>query len=195
MRGYARAARTIGVVGLAAVVIALAFQELRSRTAAGGGSASGISVANYRAVAKAGGGPAPGFSMSSLAGDGQISLADYSGKTVVLNFWASWCAPCRVEASDLERTWERYRARGVQFLGVDYRDNDAAGRAFVSEFGITYPSVSDPSGELAYDYDLLGLPTTMVIAPDGIVVYKFTGKIDAAILDSALGDVLPLGSG
>lgn len=187
-----RAAVAVGLGGLAVLVLILAVQELLARNRAG--SSSGITIANYQAVAESDGRPAPPFTFPSLQGDGNISLPARPGQVVVLNFWASWCAPCRVEADDLEAVWERYRERGVRFIGVDYRDDDAAGRAFVDEFDLTYPSAVDDAGALAFQYEVVGMPTTFVIGPDGAIVYRFTGRIDAAILSRAVDDALGTGA-
>jgi peroxiredoxin len=78
----------------------------------------------------------------------------------------------------------------VRFLGVDYRDDDAAGRAFVDEFRLPYPSITDPSGSLAYDYELIGFPTTVIIDPAGTIRYRFVGYLDEAVLEDALNDVV-----
>lgn len=147
------------------------------------------SVADYRAVAKADGRPAPAFVLPAVEGGGAIELQAFRGKVVVLNFWASWCAPCRREAPHLQSAWTAYRDRGVQFLGVDILDDRAAARAFVSEFGITYPSAFDPEGSLADDYELLGLPTTVVIDPEGRMAYRFTGHLDGAVLRGTLDEL------
>jgi cytochrome c biogenesis protein CcmG/thiol:disulfide interchange protein DsbE len=128
--------------------------------------------------------------MATLGRSGNLSLSSLRGNVVVVNFWASWCGPCREEAPDLEATSRAYRSRGVRFLGVDERDDEAAALAFVREFDITYPSVFDPSGALADDYALLGLPTTVVVDRNGQIVYRFTGYLDAPVLRSALDDVL-----
>lgn len=187
---YARLGKRMAVFGIVLLVVVLAVQELRSR---GTGGESGITIANYQAVAQADDRPAPDFEMAALDGGGRIRLSDLAGNVVVLNFWATWCGPCRRESPGLQSTWEAYRDRGVRFLGVDYRDDQAAAKAYEGEFGITYPSVYDPAGELAFDYELVGFPTTFIIDRSGRIVYRFMGYTDAAILRKALEDVLSRG--
>jgi DsbE subfamily thiol:disulfide oxidoreductase len=177
----------VGALAVAAVVATLAVTELRTR---GTSSVGGFTVANYRARAEVENTHAPDFELASLDDGTPIALASFRGVVVVLNFWASWCAPCRLEAPGLRRVSERYRDRGVRFLGVDYRDDDAAGRAFVDEFRLRYPSVTDPSGSLAYDYELIGFPTTFIIDPAGTIRYRFVGYLDEDVLEEALNDVL-----
>lgn len=184
---YARLAVRLMVAGVVLLVLALAIQQLRTK---GTDVVGPLSVADFEATATTEDGPAPAFEMRSLAGDGPIALADYPRQVVVLNFWASWCGPCRVEAPDLQATWERFRARGVQFIGVDYQDDLYAGRGFVEEFGITYPSVFDPPGQLAFKYGLVGLPTTIVITPERRIAYRFVGIVDRDKLEDALLAVL-----
>ncbi len=169
------------------LVVGLAAAEFRSRQTQG---VLGFSVADYQAEAENQQGSAADFTLPSLKGGRLITLSSFRGYVTVVNFWGSWCAPCRIEAPGLEQAWEDYRTRGVRFLGVDERDDDAAGRAFVSEFHLGYPSVTDPSGRLAAPYGLFGMPTTFVIDAKGQLRYRFVGYLNADILRSTLDTML-----
>ena len=117
------------------------------------------------------GAPAPAFSLHRLTGDGDLSLRSFRGKTVVLNFFASWCHPCKREAPDLESVWRRYRSDGLVVLGVDSGDTKGAVRSFLRAHGVTYPIAFDPGQKLALGaYALPGLPVTYVINPAGQIV-------------------------
>jgi cytochrome c biogenesis protein CcmG, thiol:disulfide interchange protein DsbE len=129
------------------------------------------------------GAPAPVFTLRRLDGSGRVSLASFRGKTVVLNFWASWCDPCKREAPQLERLWQQERGTGLVVLGVDSNDSTGDARRFVSAHGITYPVVADPRGLVAANrYDIAGLPVTYVIDPRGRVV---GGRVLGPISDKA----------
>jgi cytochrome c biogenesis protein CcmG/thiol:disulfide interchange protein DsbE len=184
------AAVWLGALAVAAVIAALAVMELRSR---GTSSIGGFTVANFEARAETENTPAPEFELPSLEDGTPIALSSFRGHVVVLNFWASWCAPCRLEAPGLRRVSERYRGQGVRFLGVDYRDDEAAAQAFVDEFRLPYPSVSDPSGALAYDYALIGFPTTFIVDAGGTIRYRFVGYLSEDVLEASLDDVLSKG--
>jgi cytochrome c biogenesis protein CcmG/thiol:disulfide interchange protein DsbE len=179
------------LIAVALGVVAIAVAELRTRGTAG---VESIGVADYRAHAETQAGAAPGFTLPSLDGNGSISLGSFRGKTVVLNFFASWCGPCRLEAPGFRKISKDYADRGVQFLGVDYRDNNAAGQAFMDGFDLEYPAVADPAGSLSDDYGLLGMPTTFVIDAGGVIRYRFIGYTQEQSLRDALDAVLERGS-
>jgi len=174
------------------IVVVLAGLELRGR---GEEQGTLLGVAYYQARAEVADTPAPDFELPLLGEDGSLRLSDLRGDIVVLNFWASWCSPCRLEAPDLQAVWQEYRGRGVRFLGVDETDDEFAAQGFIREFAITYPSVFDPSGSLADDYGFIGLPATYVIDGQGRIVYRFQGFIDGRILRSSLDAVLARASG
>jgi len=114
---------------------------------------------------------APAFSLPRRDGGGDVSLRSLRGKTVVLNFFASWCHPCKREAPELESFWRRYRSEGVVVLGVDSGDAKSDARRFLSAHGVTYPIVFDPGEKLAYgSYALPGLPVTYVLNPEGRII-------------------------
>jgi cytochrome c biogenesis protein CcmG/thiol:disulfide interchange protein DsbE len=114
--------------------------------------------------------PAPAFSLPRLDTSGDLSLASLKGKAVVLNFWASWCAPCRDEAPALERAWDAYRKRGVVIVGVDQEDLTTDARTFARKYGMTYPLVHDGPGRLEGTYGLTGRPETFFINRNGKLV-------------------------
>ncbi len=115
------------------------------------------------------GGPAPNFTLRRIDGSGTLDLASLRGKPVVLNFWASWCVPCKGEAKLLEQAWNRYRGR-VVFVGVDYHDVASDARTFLSRHGITYTTVQDGSGMIGDRYGLTGVPETYFIDARGRLV-------------------------
>ena len=130
---------------------------------------------------------APGASLSLplLGGRGDRSLASFRGKIVVLNFWASWCEPCRVEAPLLERTQGKLERQGGTVLGVTYLDASPDSQSFVRQYHLTYPNLRDAGG-FAHSYGTNQLPESFVIDRTGHVVAISRGEIGKAFLDRAL---------
>jgi len=135
---------------------------------------------------------APDLTGTTLDGD-QFALSDHLGEVVVLNVWASWCAPCRAEAEDLEQVWTDVQADGVQLVGLNTRDSQAAAAAFVDRFEVTYPSVVDTDGsrQLLFHETLppAAIPSTIVIDRQGRVAGRAIGEVDRSRL---LGIIEPI---
>jgi cytochrome c biogenesis protein CcmG/thiol:disulfide interchange protein DsbE len=128
---------------------------------------------------------APAFSLPQLDGRGTLSLASLRGKTVVLNFFASWCTPCKREAPVLERLWRDDRSKNLVVLGVDANDSQGDARRFVHAHGLTYPIVSDNDGLVAQNrYGVANLPATYVLDAKGRIV---GGQILGPVSDQAYG--------
>jgi len=124
------------------------------------------------------GGPAPSFSLKRLDGGGTVALASLRGKPVVLNFWASWCPPCKSEAAALEAAYRHYRTQGVVFLGIDYHDVSGDARTFLSHHGVTYTTLQDGSGKVGDRYGLTGVPETYFVDRQGrLVGFHIEGSI------------------
>ena len=132
---------------------------------------------------------APTFRLVSLAGT-TIDLAGLRGQPVVVNFWASWCIPCREEAPLLRSATERYAAQNVAFLGIVYQDSAASAQAFVDRYAVPYPSLLDPDGRTALDYGVYGVPETFFIATDGTIRAKQIGQLDVASLERGIAEAL-----
>jgi thiol-disulfide isomerase/thioredoxin len=133
------------------------------RFVAGTGKGQTIAVADRRAAPAVRG---------ELLGGGQLDLSSLRGKVVVLNFWASWCPPCRVESPDFAQAYRATKASGVEFVGVAVKDDEQAARAFVAGKKIAYPSLFDPNGKVPLrfrDFPPRGLPYTIVLDRQGRV--------------------------
>jgi len=124
--------------------------------------------------------------LARLGVNGRASLASYRGKYVVLNFWASWCEPCRAEAPLLERAQRRLAQHAGTVLGVTYLDVSSDSEAFARRYGLTYPELRDTNGSFSHAYGTNQLPETFVIDRHGRIVALSRGQIDQAFLDHAI---------
>lgn len=171
VRAMPRAVRLTIVVAIAAlvVVLVLAFRrdphDIRTGTL---------------------GKPAAAFTLQELDGTGALSLDDAKGKVTIINFFASWCIPCKQENPALVRVYERYRGSDVVFIGVLYQDSRDNGLKYVKDNGVTWPTASDDDGRVAFAYGVFGIPETFFIDADGIIQGRHIGPIDEATLVTAI---------
>ena len=179
-------------VGIAALVLALA----GLLALLGWGMLNQTSVTGRSGFTRIGK-PAPDFRIPRFDG-GEFVLSEHAGDPIVINFWASWCPPCRVEALLLERIWQRDRQRGLLLVGVNIQDPDENARTFLKEFGITYPNASDANGAVTVDYGVIGLPVTFFVNRAGIVARRWVGAIDEDTItlwvDQLIEGVAPSGA-
>lgn len=175
------------VVGLVAVALWQA-NELKSRTSDSGGGDLGTGLTLYPGEK---GVPLPEIRGGTIAGD-TLSLQDLRGHVVVLNVWGSWCAPCAAEAPDLAAVSTETADRGVRFVGIDVRDNPAAGQAFERKYAITYPSFDDGDGlvlaQFAGIIPVSAVPSTLVVDRGGVVRARVVGRIDDTTLRELIED-------
>ena len=129
------------------------------------------------------------FSLTTLDG-ATIDLAGLRGKVVMLDFWASWCGPCRYEAPDLAQVYLDYADRAVEFVGVDIWDQRRDAIDHVDRYQITYPNGVDDRGTIAISYGVRGIPEKFFIDRDGVIVKKFVGPVDADTLRRTLDELL-----
>lgn len=182
----ARRGPRIGAVGLLLVIglMGVLWSALvRGQTAGRGGLAINATGRAGQVRVR----PAPEFELRLFEG-GTFRLADQRGKLVVVNFWASWCPPCREEASELVAAWRALGPAGTVFVGVNVWDSEESARAFLATYGITYPNGPDPRGGILVDFGVTGIPETYVVDGMGRLVRRWVGPITrqelAGLLDS-----------
>lgn len=134
-------------------------------------------------------GKAPDFTLTGYDGR-RVTLSQLRGKVVIINFWASWCPPCREEAAYLEQTWRKYRDRGVVFIGVDWVDTEKEALAYIKEFDITYVNGPDIGTRVADAYRIRGVPETFYVDKMGVLQGVHIGPLKAPILDDKIDELL-----
>ncbi|MDR1212408.1 MAG: TlpA family protein disulfide reductase [Spirochaetaceae bacterium] len=122
-------------------------------------------------------GPAPNFTLKTPDGT-NISLASLRGKVVFLNFWATWCGPCRVEMPSMETVYGQLRGRGFEVLAVDVQERSQDVQNFFREFGLTFPAVLDTTGRISRVYNITAFPTTFIIDREGNIILRLVGSIN-----------------
>jgi len=174
------------IAGVATLVALIVVIGLVMR---GGNERSGLGIISIGRATDVRPRPAPDFVLTSFDGQ-RIQLSDYRGRIVVLNFWATWCPPCREEAPVLQRAAERLESAGVTILGIDVWDDQAAAIEFLNETGVTYPNAEDTTRLIPVEFGVTGLPETFVIDRQGVLVRRWVGPLSDDDLDNLLAPVL-----
>ncbi|HCU73162.1 MAG TPA: TlpA family protein disulfide reductase [Chloroflexi bacterium] len=169
----------IAVVGVSALVALIMVIALVMRGSSGPDSLGIISTGQQANVKLR---PAPDFNLTSFD-DQRLQLSDFRGRVVILNFWASWCPPCRIEAPVLQRAADRLEERGVTVLGIDVWDDPSSATQFLNEVGVTYLNAEDTTREIPVEYGVTGLPETFIINTRGVLVARWIGPITDEQLD------------
>ncbi len=120
--------------------------------------------------------PAPGFVLESFDGE-KVSLSDFKGKTLLINFWASWCHPCKEEAPTLERVYTSLSGKKIEFIGINIMDDKRSAEKYIESFGEKFVNIYDPENRVHLDYGVGGVPETFFLNPDGIVTAKHRGPL------------------
>lgn len=134
---------------------------------------------------------APQFELATLSDAGDsLALRDFRGKVVMVNFWASWCGPCRVEHPVLVQVSQRYDDDSVRVLGIVYQDSPENARRFMDQLGGDWPSLLDPGTRTAIDFGVYGVPETYFLSPDGRIAYKHTGPVTWELVSTKVDSLL-----
>lgn len=133
--------------------------------------------------------PAPDFTLETLEGE-TVQLEDYAGEVVLINFWASWCPPCKAEMPDLQRYYEAYRDEGFVILGVNASEERGAVEAFVADHDITFPVAIDSTQEMMGEYGVTGLPSSFFVDREGRILGYWPGVLTFDLLEERLTPVL-----
>jgi peroxiredoxin len=193
MRGPFRIALTVSVV-LGVILTLFVLQRLLSSSSGSAQdfyslSSAGINLGAADDSSASVGSPAPDFTLLDLDGS-PVTLSSLRGKTVLLNFWATWCVPCRQEMPDIEEAFLRRQADGIVVLAINLKEERGQAKTFADKYGLTFPILLDSKGEVGKAYRLTGLPESWIVGPDGVLkelkIGAFTAKELNLVLDEAL---------
>jgi thiol-disulfide isomerase/thioredoxin len=190
-RGLRRALPTLVLVALLLPVLVVGVLRVHRRVEATG--TAGFTVADQEATEADVSHRAAEVKGTLLADGSPWSSTSARGSVLVVNFWASWCGPCRAEQPELSRVARAYRDRGVRFIGINVRESRGAAQSYVEEFKIPYPSLYDQAAVNAARLQAFALPSTFILDRDGVVAYRLTGKTTVAILSARLDRLLNQG--
>ena len=154
-----------------------------------GGNPGGLVVNSNLIAVEVDADPAREFRLE-LIGGGTLNLSDLRGKVVMVDFWASWCPPCRVEAPVLAKLYQEFQGQPVEFVGVALWDNVGDAEVFLRQEGQTYPNGFDASGVIAIDYGVRGIPEKYFIDRDGTLAKKLSGPLTEAVLRDTINELL-----
>ena len=180
-RGWILLASGLPLLALFAV---LAWASVRS-----GGNPGGFGVNAEFGQVEVSEDQADDFSLELMSGE-TLTLADLRGKAVMVDFWSSWCPPCRQEAPVLAEVYLEYESLPVEFVGVDIWDVPAAAQEHIDRYNVPYPNGIDADGIIAINYGVTGLPEKFFISPEGMVVKKFVGPMSPSKLRGIMNEML-----
>ena len=169
-----------GGIPILALIALLAWASISS-----GGNPGGLTVNTDFVEA----GAARDFELQLMKG-GTLKLSDLRGKVVMVDFWASWCAPCRVEAPTLVKMYQEFQGLPVEFVGVAIWDNIGDAEVFIGQEGVAYPNGFDADGVIAIDYGVRGIPEKYFIGRDGVVARKLSGPLTETVLRDTINELL-----
>ena len=177
------------VMALVAVPLIAFFTVLGIALTRSGGVPAGVAINSTFGEADVDVTAARDFTLTTFDGD-VLRLSDLRGSYVMVDFWSSWCPPCREEAPTLAAAYDRFRTQGVEFVGVAVWDVEEEAARFIEESGASYPAGADTRGVIGVDYGLTGIPEKYFIDPQGRIVRKYVGPMTQEALDRVLQELL-----
>lgn len=177
-------------VGLLVIIVIIGGVFFGLNSASEDGNTASTTASDL-APAPVAGHPAPDFTLRNLDGQ-EVNLSDFRGQPVIINFWATWCGPCRVEMPHFQEAYNAHQDDGLVILGVNLTERDSvdAVPGFLEEFGLTFPIVLDEAGEVADTYKAFGQPASVFVNKDGVVHEVFYGPVNKAFIDERVAQLL-----